>query len=248
MTTSATAPGTPTASPSSAPINLYLRSWTTYPSIGPVNNFGRVPLVISNGWYMSVKSTATAAPYPMYVPPTRRAVSQAGLARIVAEARTEGLLGTVTSFDCPDDPNVIVAGGAGPDYLVLVVDGVSHQLSSNCPDAGALPTPSIESAGPGTWGAFQRFKSLLADPVSWLGPEIGPEAAYDPDKLAVLAELRDDSGGTPIPANVVQWPLTPFASFGISALGGRCAVVSGSDVAALLPVVNPAYDTTVFRD
>ncbi|MGZ6266626.1 MAG: hypothetical protein ACXWN4_06955, partial [Candidatus Limnocylindrales bacterium] len=66
MTTSATAPGTPTASPSSAPINLYLRSWTTYPSIGPVNYFGYVPLVISNGLYLSARPTATAAPLAMY--------------------------------------------------------------------------------------------------------------------------------------------------------------------------------------
>ena len=102
---------------------------------------------------------------------------------------------------------------------------------------------------PGTWAAFEYFKRLLSDPSSWLGAETGPETAYDPDKLAVLAEIEDPSAGTPSPANVVQWPLAAtFSRFGVPYAGGHCAVVSGADLARLLPVVEAAYGTTVFRD
>jgi hypothetical protein len=143
-----------------------------------------------------------ASPFPLYTGPTGRALSQAGLARIVAEARADGLLGQVTSFECPQAVSSgvvgIVQGGAGPSFLVLIVNGVSHDLTASC--YYVAPTTAPGTPAPGTYAAFQRFQKLLSDPSSWLGAEVGPETAYDPDRLAVLAIPFDTSAGTPEPA------------------------------------------------
>ena len=219
-----TAGGSATASPSSAVSGFYLRSWTLAP-VGPQNSFGNVPLVISDGQVLTVKYAPAGDPYPLYAPPTRRTLSQAGLATVVAEAQNDGLLGTVTSFECPHDPNAGMMAGTGTDHLVVIVGGVTHEITSSCPYE--QPTPGPGAPAPATWAAFQHFKKLLSDPSSWLGAEAGPETTYDARRLAVLAGNRDVSAETPNPANVVQWPLAPpFASFGVAVLrrplrGGR---------------------------
>jgi hypothetical protein len=241
-----TAGATATASPSSAVSGFYLRSWTLAP-VGPQNSFGNVPLVISDGQLLTVKYPPSANTYPLYASPTRRTISQAGLATILAEAQHDGLLGTVTSFECPHDPNAGMMAGTGTDHLVVIVGGVTHEITASCPYE--QPTPGPGAPAPATWAAFQHLKKLLSDPSSWLGAEAGPETTYDPDKLAVMVLTSDLSAETPNPANVVQWPLAPpFASFGVAAYGDRCAVVLGADVAKLLPVVKVAYATTAFRD
>jgi hypothetical protein len=240
----------PTASPSptAAPITLYLRSWTENGSIGPVNSFGAVPIVISDGQLMTVRYTATGSPVPLYTAPERRSVSQAGLSTIMVEAGADGLLGTDTTFDCPPDENGgDIIGGPGPRFLVLTVNGVTRELRAGC--STVEPTPALGTPQPATWAAFQRFRSLLADPASWLGSEIGPAVTYDPDKLAVLAVALDSTAPSPGPADVVRWPLaTAFASFGVAFNGYRCAVVSGPDATALLAAVRPANTSTAFRD
>lgn len=238
--------GTATASPTSAVSGFYLRSWSLAP-VGPENSFGSVPIVISDGQFLSAKYSVGTDPYPLYAPPMRRTISQAGLTTIVAEAQHDGLLGTATSFVCPHGADDPMMAGTATDHLVLVVAGVTHETSASCPYQ--QPTPAPGTPAPATWAAFEHFKKLLSDPSSWLGAAAGPATPYDPSQLAVLALTSDTSGGTPDPANVVKWPLaTPFASFGIASYGDRCAAVSGSDAAALLAVVKGASATTMFRD
>jgi len=57
--------------------------------------------------------------------------------------------------------------GTGADYLVLIVGGVTHEITASCPYE--QPTPGPGSPAPATWAAFQHFKNLLSDPASWLG-------------------------------------------------------------------------------
>jgi hypothetical protein len=240
----------PTASPSSAVSGFYLRSWSVAP-IGPENTFGSAPLVISDGRLLTVKYPPFTDPYPLYVGPVRRTISAAGLATIMTEAQNDGLLGTETSFVCPHGEDDGMVAGTSTQHLVLVVGGVSREVTASCPYLE--PTPAPGTPAPATWAAFRRFVKLLSDPSGWLGAEIGPAAAYDPDKLAVLAVPADAgpdaSAETPNPVDVMAWPLTaPFTMLGVAAFGDRCAVVEGADAATLLPVVKVAHATTVFRD
>jgi hypothetical protein len=212
-----------------------------------VDSFDNVPLVIADGQLLTVNYPSGAGPYPLYAPPVSRTIGQAGLTTIVAEANHDGLLGTVTSFVCPHGADDPMMAGTGTDHLVLIVGGVTHEMTASCPYA--QPTAGPGSPTPATWAAFQHFRKLLSDPASWLGAEAGPETAYTASRLAVLAGIWDVSAGTPDPVNVVPWPLTtPFASFGIASFGDRCAVISGSDAARLLAVAKGADPTTVFRD
>jgi hypothetical protein len=236
----------PSPSPSTAASALYLRAWTQHASIGPINNFGNVPRVISDGQLLAVP-LATGDEVPLFSAPERRSLSPAALETIVTEARNDGLLGTVTTFPCPPDPSGEVIGGAGPDFLVLGLDGVIYQLSATC--ATARPSLAPGTPEPGTWAAFQHFKALLADPSGWLGADVGPAVAYDPDRLAVLVVPVEAGAPTPPPNQSVTWPLPgPFATFGAPFAGARCAVVSDADVAPLLAAVKPVGADTVFRD
>jgi hypothetical protein len=238
-----TAPATPTASPTAASPNaFYLRFWSVAP-VGPENTFGSAPRVVSDGKLLTVAYPPVGDPYPLYFSPTSRSISPAGLAKIAAEAQSDGLLGKVTTFVCPHGADDPMMAGTATDHLVLVVAGAKHEMTSSCPYLE--PTPGTGKPAAGTWAAFQRFKSLLADPSGWLGSDAGPATTYDPDKLAVLAFISDSSGERP---SVAEWPLASFASFGVAFAGGRCAVVAGSDAAALLPVVKTAIAATAFVD
>jgi hypothetical protein len=238
--TAATA--TPTASPAPVQSGLYLRFWSVAP-IGPENSFGSAPQVISGGRLLTVTYPPVVDPYPLYHQPASRTITAAGLARIEAEARSDGLLGSATTFVCPHGAGDPMMAGTATDHLVLIVGGAKHEMTSACPYQE--PAPGAGKPAASTWAAFQRFKKLLADPSSWLGSDVGPAIAYDPDSLAVLAEATDSSGERP---SVADWPLAPFASFGVDFAGGRCAVVSGSDAATLLPVVKTAIEATAFVD
>ena len=236
---------TPSPSPSSAALNLYLRAWQQHASIGPINSFGNVPRVISEGQLLAVP-LATGGEVPLFSAPERRSLSPVALETIVAEARTDGLLGTVTSFPCPPSGDEVI-GGPGPDFLVLGLGGVIYQLSATC--ATVRPSLAPGTPEPGTWAAFQHFLALLADPSAWLGAEVGPAVPYDPDRLAVLVVPVEAGAPSPPPNQVVTWPLsTPFATFGAPFAGARCAVATDADVAPLLAAVKPVGAEAVFRD
>jgi hypothetical protein len=253
LAASATSPGptptpaSPSPSASAVPVSLYLRAWTTYATIGPINAFGNAPRVISDGQLLSVPLATSTDSVPLYRAPERRSLTSAALATIVAEARTDGLLGSVTEFPCPPDPSMDeVIGGPGPDYFVLIVDGARYELRATC--SSVRPSPAPGTPEPGTWAAVRHFRALLWDPSSWLGAEIGPAVAYDPDQLAVLVVPIEPGAPTPAPNQFVAWPLGSFGSFGSPYSGARCAVVSGADTPALLTAVKPALHDAVFSD
>lgn len=236
-------PATPTPPPATPtpPGAFYLRYWSVAP-LGPENTFENAPVVISGGKLLSVVSRLVLDSDPLLVPPLARTITAAGLATIVAEAQSDGLLGTKTSFECPHAADAPMMAGTATEHLVLTVSGVTHSLTASCP----YQEPALGSGKPaaGTWAAFRHFKNLLADPAAWLKTAVGTATAYAPDKLAVLVEASG-SGEVPL---VADWPLASFATFGVELGGGRCAVVSGADAATLLPVVRAATSATVFRD
>jgi hypothetical protein len=232
-----------TPTPGSSAGVFYLRAWQTQ-ALAPENTFTWLPIAtISNGQFIDGQ-VAVIMIYsgPLWAGPSVRTISQAGIDTIVAEARRQGLLGVGPEHDFIDEA---VEGGA-VGHLELIVDGVRYELSGD--PAALMRCRCIPE--PGTNGAFAVFWQRLTDVPGWLGQEVGESSAYDPDRLAVLAQMpvEDGSGITP---NEVDWPLTtPLASFGTAfgSTGERCAVVSGTDLAKLLPVVKEANQLTRFVD
>jgi hypothetical protein len=227
---------------------FYLRAWQTQ-ALAPQYTFGLLPQVtISGGVFIDgIVAVPAIYPGPLWVQPSAQTISVAGIQAIVAEARKQGLLDGRTDFI-----DQAVMGGISA-HLELVVDGQKYELTGD-PDAltrcRCIPDP-------GTAPAFAAFWQKLTGLAQWLPDDLGPSAPYEPDRLAVLAmpptqdaspSTQDTSAMTP---KQVPWPLaTPFAKFG-TAMGNetfRCGVVSGADLASLLPVVKQANQLTRFAD
>jgi hypothetical protein len=241
-------PGAPTSSaadgspaPGSSVSGFYLRASQTQ-ALAPQYTFGWLPVatIADGNFYDGMIAVPAIYPGPLYVGLSYHTISSKGIDEIVAEARTDGLLGTKTDFAEQPMPGSITC------HVQLIVDGVTHDLTGQCGSTGAQNT-----AAPGSSGAFAAFWNKLTSLSAWLGRELGPSVAYVPSRLAILVTPPEPSQGGPMAPNQKPWPLAaPFASFG-SPMGSpddRCAVLSGADLAKLLPAVQAGNQLTRFVD
>jgi hypothetical protein len=225
---------------SPSPGGFYLRVWQTQ-ALAPQSTFAWLPSVTIAGGQLIDGRVAVPAIYPgpLWIDPSVRSISAAGIDSIVAEARTAGLLGTKRDFTDG------ALAGAVTGHIQIVVSGVTYDLTGpvSTPDSTAAPV------APGTAAAFEAFWQKLADMTGWLAAALGPTAPYEPARLAVLAIPPTAASG--INPGETAWPLaTSFASFGTAfgSTGSRCAVVSGADLTKLLPVVRQSNQLTRFVD
>jgi hypothetical protein len=245
--------GTPSATPSSGAsegsspsptpdATFYLRAWQTQ-ALAPQYTFGVLPQVtISGGVFINgIIAVPAIYPGPLWVQPVARTISQAGIDAIVAEARKDGLFDGQSEFI-----DQALMGGVDA-RLQMVVDGKMYDLTG---DPTALTRCNCTNPDPGTAAAFAAFWQKLTGLDLWLPADLGPSASYEPDRLAVLA-MPPSEPASGITAGQVTWPLaTPFSKFG-TAMGNdtfRCGVVSGADLASLLPVVKQSSQITRFVD
>ena len=236
---SPTAPG---PSGSSWASGFYLRAWRAQ-ALAPRYAFGWLPNVtISDGQYINgVVAVPAIYPGPIYVGLSARSISARGIDDIVAEARRDGLLGAESDF--PE--GVMPRTGSITAHVQLVVDGVAYELT------GALPTGlRLASAPPGSSAAFASFWSRLEMLDAWLATELGPSSPYTPTRIAAMLTSPTEANGGIAP-NETPWPLaSTVAAFG-QPYGGsvyRCATVTGTDLATLLPVIKTSNQLTRFVD
>jgi len=243
---STTPPGGPSSpdgspGPGTSVGGFYLRASQSQ-ALAPQYTFGWLPFAtIADGrFYDGMIAVPAIYPGPLYVGLSYQTISSKGIDEIVAEARSDGLLGTKTDFVEQPMP------GSPICHVQLIVDGVTRDLTGQCG-----PTSAQNATAPGSSGAFAAFWNKLTSLPAWLGPELGSSVAYEPSKLAVLVTPPIASQDSPIAPNQKPWPLAaPFASFGSPAGSAdvRCAVVSGADLAALLPAVQAGNQLTRFVD
>jgi hypothetical protein len=246
-TPSPTPAPSPSPTPSPAPsTGVYLRLWQTQ-ALPPPSTFMFASLVtVSDGiWIDSNVAIDLIFPGPLLILPNARSITPAGEQAIVEQARELGLLDGETDF---------TGGGPMPGgvlgHVLLIVDGTRYELSGDPARTKFCENGRLCAVDPGTPEAFAAFYSVMQD-SAWLAPHLGPNAQYRPERLALLVvePASDDSGIAP---NKSQWPLsTPFADFGQPYAGGeglRCAVVTGEDLATLLPALLNGNQLTVFVD
>ncbi len=220
---------------------FYLRAWQTQ-ALAPQYTFGWMPVVtIANGTYIDGNVVVPAIyPGPLWSPPFARSISQQGIDTIVAEAQKQGLLGSRSNFEESMMPGGISA------HIDLSVNGKTYSLTGQ-PD---LLTRCRCVPEPGQPAAFSAFWQKLTGLDAWIPADLGPSAAFEPSRVAVLTvpPVTPAEGFTP---QVVDWPLAvKFVDFG-TAMGwqeSRCGVVSGTDLEKLLPLLRNGNQLTRFKD
>ena len=233
--------------PTSPPqAGFYLRAWYER-ALPPIHTFGALPvLTIADGVAIDGNVAIPAIyPGPLLILPFARSISDPGEAAIVDEARRLGLLSDATDFTGGQ-----VAPGAQVARLVIVVDGITYDLSGR-PDhamgCGGRPC----QGEPGTPEAFTTFWQQLSMLDAWLGGELGPQDQYQPERLAVLfiPPARPEPGLQP---QLSAWPLAgSFEDVGVEfpgEEGTRCVTVRAADLEAVLPALVAANQLTVFHD
>lgn len=239
----------PTPTPQPSPPNeggLYLRAWETQ-ALPPPSTFLSGPLVtVSEGiWIDNMVAVPAIFPGPLLILQNARTITPAGEQAIIDQARELGLLEGPTDF---------TGGGVAPGgvtaNLLLIIGDTRHELIGDPGRAKFCADGKLCPVDPGTPEAFAAFWSVLQD-TSWLEANLGPNNRYQPERLAVLVVAPATANGDIMP-NKTEWPLdADFATFGAPFVGGedlRCAVVSGDDLAALLPALLNANQMTVFVD
>jgi hypothetical protein len=228
------------AASSSSVSGFYLRATQTQ-ALAPQYTFGWLPnMTIADGQYINgMIAIPTIYPGPLYEGLSQRQISAAGIDQIVAEARKDGLLDAKIDFSGEPMPGSVLS------HIQIRIDGVTHDLT------GPLPSGVVsESASSGTTAAYELFWSRITSLESWLGGELGESKPYTPASIAVLLTPPSDPAG-PMTPTEKTWPLSStFAAFG-KAYGGvdyRCATVTGTDLATLLPVVQDSNQLTRFVD
>jgi hypothetical protein len=230
------APATPGGPPTAG---FYLRAWQTQ-ALAPQETFGWLPVAtVADGTYVDGRvAIPMIYPGPIWIDPSARPISAAGIAAIAAEAKADGLLGDKTDFSAGSAPGSILA------HIQLTVDGVTHSLT------GPLPSDASTTGAPGTVNAFMAFWNRIGTIDAWLAADLGQGGPYSPASIAVLVAPPTDAGAG-ITAAETPWPLaSSFATFG-QPFGGsvyRCATVTGPDLAKLLPVVQSSNALARFVD
>ncbi|HZK49877.1 MAG TPA: hypothetical protein VFD74_09815, partial [Thermoleophilia bacterium] len=94
-----------------------------------------------------------------------------------------------------------------------------------------------------------EFEMKLGDLHGWMGEAVGPEAAFEWTAFSVLIQPGSPNGSDPsgIEPTVVEWPLADLAALGEVHPQGRRAVITGSDLATLMPLVRAANQLTVWK-
>jgi hypothetical protein len=227
----------PSKASSAGASTAWLRA-TTSQAGSPIDRFGAGPTVVvtADGTYVTAGHVAVGDPGPLLPNLVGRSLSDAGRASIQAEAARLGLLGRKTDFR-----SVTALPGGVVGRLQLTGDGGPVTLVGE-PDSKLLCIPSLCDPVPGTPEAFGELWRKVADPVPWLGGELGPETPFVPAAYALLV------GPVPAPdpaagASIADWPLSvPLATFGTPVAKGsrRCGIVRGADAGTLRPVLEEA--------
>jgi hypothetical protein len=250
---SAAGGGSPSASPGgtlghpSGADELVLRYETVGGFVGPRVLLGRYPTISIYGDGTVITQGPQIAIFPGPALPNLIAtkISEAGLQRLLALAADAGLLGPDAQYDA------IGIADAGTAQFTVVAGGQRHTISAyalgESDDRNGLD-PAIAAQR----ARLRAFVARLGDLRHTLGSDVlGADAAYRFTAVRLFVQPAVAGEGPAQPP--IEWPLAaPLASIGESAQPGdgsllRCAVVSGSDLEALRPLLTRANQATPWR-
>lgn len=205
--------------------------------------FSELPRLSLYGDGTLVVPAAQPAIYPGPALPglVARTVAEEGVQAILREADAAGLLGPDRFYELEG------IADAATTTFTTVARGSTHVVSAY---ALGLEGP-LEAAEPEARARLSAFLDRLNALESWLpGGSLGPERPYVPAAFEVL--VRPYAPPDPeLEQEALVWPLaSPLAALGGPwpfAPDARCVVVSGEDLARLLPDVERANTLTPWR-
>ena len=213
--------------------------------VAPQALLTRYPIVSVYGDGRAITEGPVPAIYPGPALPNLQVstLTEAGLQRLLAIAREDGLLGADASYDAT---NVADASAA---RFTVVADGATHTIGAY---ALGMDDPNLDAGATAARVKLRAFAAALGDlPTSVGADNVGQDTGFAWDSIAVyVADGAPEPGDSILARNPIPWPLsTPLATFGEAATAGtinagRCGVVSGADAERLRPLLADATQIT----
>ncbi len=246
----------PSASPAATGItyptgasDLVLRLRYVGGFVAPAAHLVDLPVISVYGDGTVVVPGPVPAIYPGPALPNlqRATITPAGMQVLLQAARDAGLLGPDAHYDL-----VGIADASSAEFT-LNAGGRVHTISAYAlMEAGDAPQgadPAVTEAR----AKLARFQAQLGNLERLLGAELGSWSSYRADAIQLLVSAGAPDDGQGLTQQPLAWPLsTPLATFG-EALptlfqGQRCGVVTGSDVEAVMPLLEQANTLTPWTD
>jgi hypothetical protein len=226
--------------PAGGPGPLVLRIGLNGGFITPAALATRVPdfSMYADGTAITAGGQPAIYPAPALQTLVATRLTAAGIQAVETQAKEAGLGG----------PNRTVGFGSEPadvpsTVFTFVVGGITHTVTV----FGLSEGPGQRTPGPDA----QRLSALegkLMDLRSWLpAGSIASTGAYQPKGLRVLVTPGSAQVRGPMNEPAVTWPLAvPLSTFGTPFSGPavRCGMVTGGDLAKLLPLAQRATQIT----
>ena len=210
--------------------------------IAPTYLFTRIPMFSLFGDDRVIIEGAQTEIYPQpALPPLLvQQVTPEGVQRLLELARAAGLMDKDAQYMNPR------IADATTTVFTVVADGRTVVVRAYALGEGA-DDPSLPPQDREGRRALLRFIEQVTDLTGTLGADnVGQPETYEPAALRLLVQKGDPTEGGDLHEPEVAWPLdTPLSEFGQPAAGalagmGRCGVVEGADLAALMPAVRDA--------
>jgi hypothetical protein len=242
----------PTASPGithpTGAADLVVRIESGGGFVGPTYQLRQLPWlsIYGDGRVMVLGPQIEIYPGPALPNVVTFRISEEGLQKVLEEALAAGLLSADAHYEYPG------IADAGTTTFTVVAGGKRHVVSAYALSEGGAMDSQLDPETLRARTALLAFQEKALDLRSWLrAAVVEPEAVYRFDALRIFVAPPQpaDQGLQP---TVVDWPLaTPLSSFGVPVVGNlgdtRCGVVSGDDLAKLLPAVQSSNELTLWR-
>jgi hypothetical protein len=235
----------PSATAAADPDTVIIRVDLEGGFVAPSVTYGRLPVVVvtADGRVITQGPQVEIWPGPLMPNLQVRTLTPAALASLLDQARQQGLLADA-SYDFPGIADVPTT------VLRITVDGVTSTVSAYAlGEAGtddAMGQPLDPATADGRAAVRSFIDALTGLPDSAFSDEA---AAYRATSLRLIATPY-----VPQPDadwQVVAWPLADLGTAGETPLPGddslRCQVITGDDVATVLPLLEGANQQTPFR-
>ena len=229
------------------PHDLVIRYEETGGFVAPDYLVTRYPVVSVYGDGTSITEGPVPAIYPGQALPNLQVtrLTEAGIQKLLADAREAGLLGVDASYNATN-----VADATTAEFTVVAA-GTTHHVTAYA--LGMTTDPGLDPSTLASRAKLQAFAAALGDLPRTLGSDADTGGAYDFDGIRIYVRP-----GAPVPSDPsltrepLAWPLsTPLATFGAPGTGSmtnaRCGVVSGADLALLQPLLPKATQITGWK-